>query len=85
MFDEQSFILNCPHCQEFLMIHKEEIKCAIFRHGIYNDSLEPIDPHTPKNICEKLVEEKKIYGCGKPFQLFIDVSGQPFTQECDYI
>jgi hypothetical protein len=67
------------------MIHKEEIKCAIFRHGIYNDSLEPIDPHTPKNICEKLVEEKKIYGCGKPFQLFIDVSGQPFTQECDYI
>ena len=80
-----SLILLCPHCHEYFMVDKNEIKCAIFRHGVYIETLEPIDPHSPKNICEKLVSDKKIYGCGKPFQLLLDVSGENFTQVCDYI
>jgi hypothetical protein len=80
-----SLILICPHCHEYFMVEKNEIICAIFRHGVYIDSLLPLDPHSPKNICDQLVSEKKIYGCGKPFQIFFDPSGESFTKICDYI
>jgi hypothetical protein len=84
--NDDSILLNCPHCQQFFFVQKEEIKCAIFRHGIYIHNLEPIDPHLSKQKCQELVEQNKIYGCGKPFQMVMDSSGKNFyTQVCDYI
>jgi hypothetical protein len=80
-----SLILNCPHCNEFIIVHHEEIQCGIFRHGIYTNNLEPVDPHLSQKQCESLVMQKMIYGCGKPFQLFFDSSNNPYTQKCDYI
>ena len=32
--------------------------------------MEQIDPHACKEICDNLVKNNEIYGCGKPFKLF---------------
>jgi hypothetical protein len=29
---------------------------------------QTINPHAPKEFCEKMVAENKIWGCGKPFK-----------------
>ncbi len=59
-------ILKCPNCEDFVII--EEINCGIFRHAVYIDTFKQVPPHTSKNECIALVDEKKIYGCGKPFR-----------------
>ena len=62
-----SFIIKCPHCDQHIEIL--EINCQIFRCGIFKDSYQQISPHLPKEICDQLSSEEKIYGCGKPFRL----------------
>jgi hypothetical protein len=43
-----------------------------------------IPPHLSKIECDKLIEEDKIYGCGKPFKLvMIENEWKPVI--CDYI
>ena len=43
-------ILKCPHCNEYVII--EKINCAIFRHGIFKNNLQQIDPHALKELCD---------------------------------
>ena len=61
------FEVKCPHCEEYIII--EQINCAIFRHGIYKTNFIQINPHLPKNECDKLINNNLIYGCGKPFRI----------------
>lgn len=75
-------ILTCPHCGDFIIIMK--IDCGIFRHGVLIENGKQIDPHSPKDICEYYIKEKKIYGCGKPFRI-ICVNDKINTEICDYI
>lgn len=75
-------ILTCPHCGDFIIIIK--INCGIFRHGVLIENGNQIDPHSPKDICDYYVREKKIYGCGKPFRI-ICVNNKFITEICDYI
>ena len=37
-----TLILKCPHCDNYVYIHKSELNCHIFRHGIYKDSFKQI-------------------------------------------
>ena len=62
------YIFNCPHCNQTVTVKKTQLNCRIFRHGIYKHNFKQIDPHAPKDICDKLYKENKIYGCGKPFK-----------------
>jgi hypothetical protein len=80
---EEYFIVSCPHCMENIIIYEKEIKCAIFRHGVYKDTYKQIDPHLPKNECDNLAKNNKIIGCGKPFKLIKNESWT--TIICDYI
>ena len=80
-------ILKCPHCNDFIII--EKLNCGIFRHAIYIDANQQIPPHSTKDFCDQLVAEKKIYGCGKPFQIS-SLSGDNgqvewVVQKCEYI
>jgi hypothetical protein len=43
-----------------------------------------IDPHLSKIVCEILVRDDKLYGCGKPFRLVKD-EGTWSPVMCDYI
>jgi hypothetical protein len=60
-------IIICPHCFELIEI--EALNCCIFRHGIYKNNFNQIDPHLNKIECDELFNSNKIYGCGKPFQI----------------
>jgi hypothetical protein len=42
---------------------------------------EPIPPHSTKEECDSLVENKLVYGCAKPFQIL--VTGEVVI--CEYI
>lgn len=85
MSEKQQLIVNCPHCHMYVLI--ESINCGIFRHGqLKNDKLGTIElnPHESKEICELLISEDKIYGCGKPFRIYYKDS-ELIVEKCDYI
>jgi hypothetical protein len=75
-------IVTCPHCKEYVEIL--ELNCRIFRHGIYKNNNQQMNPHASKEECEYLIDNNLIYGCGKPFMIeMIDNTYNPFI--CDYI
>jgi hypothetical protein len=74
---------ECPHCKEILIVNTTEINCGIFRHGVFIETGEQINPHETKVNCDKFVEENKIYGCGKPFEI-IKVNDKYNISICDY-
>jgi hypothetical protein len=69
-------IIICPHCNISIIV--EEVRCGIFRCGIYKDTFKQVDPHLSKEECDKLGDT--IYGCGKPFQIKNNE-----VMKCDYI
>ncbi|NDB60961.1 hypothetical protein EB001_21325 [bacterium] len=75
-------IFVCPHCNEPVMIQK--INCGIFRHAVLKSTGKQISPHTGEKKCEKLIKDKAIYGCGKPFRI-IKKADKLEIEVCDYI
>jgi len=82
MKDKEEPILICPNCHEYIII--EKLNCGIFRHGIYKTNGQQIPPHSSKDICDKLIKQNTIYGCGKPFRVLIK-DNKYEIEECDYI
>lgn len=80
-------IFPCPHCAELVVVNVREVNCCIFRHAALKDDVsKQIDPHTPKEECDRLVREDLVYGCAKPFQLVKQQTDDGFVvQECGYI
>lgn len=79
-----TIIVKCPHCDNLIYIHKSELNCHIFRHGIYKHTFTQIDPHMKKEECDNLFINKLIYGCGKPFKI-IKNEGIYKIEKCEYI
>jgi hypothetical protein len=73
-------IFVCPHCEMSILIEKEDYNCCIFRHGVYKNTYNQMNPHESKENCEKLVDE--IIGCGKPFRIDRETDK---ILVCDYI
>ena len=65
---DEYYHLVCPHCSGCILVHKNELNCRIFRHGVFLNG-EPIPPHASQEECERLVSMNQIQGCGKPFQV----------------
>ena len=80
----ENIIVDCPHCKKLIIIQKNEIHCAIFRHGVFITNNLQMDPHTPKHLCDEFAIKGLIYGCGKPFKL-IKKENDYKTFICDYI
>jgi hypothetical protein len=77
-------IVECPTCGGTILIYKNELNCRIFRHAVYKNNLQNINPHASKVECDKLVQENRIHGCARPFQ--VTISNNIFTAVlCDYI
>jgi hypothetical protein len=85
MEDENYYIVVCPHCFDKIIINKNEVNCAIFRHGSFKTNLEPIPPHSSKEDCEALLSNKQIYGCSKPFKVIRTEGDILEAIVCDYI
>ncbi len=81
---DDKIIVKCPHCENYIVIYKNEINCAIFRHGILKETYMQINPHTSKDICDKLAIEDKIFGCAKPFKIIYE-NNEYNAIACDYI
>ena len=79
---DNNHLLECPHCG--IMIEVVQVNCAIFRCGIFKDTLEQIPPHLEKKECDRLFQEKKIYGCGKPFKVTKN-NDTLVADICDYL
>lgn len=79
---EDPIYIKCPHCGG--IIHITEINCGIFRHAVLIETGSQINPHSPKDICMKLYNSNKIYGCGMPFKLIRSSSGYK-SVKCDWI
>jgi hypothetical protein len=81
--------IECPHCKQAIEV--VELNCRIFRCGIYKSTFKQVDPHLPKDQCDKLAEHGTIYGCGKPFQIVdrqeMGDKGEPMYNVvvCEYI
>ena len=78
------FIINCPHCNEFIIIFENELNCKIFRHGVLKSNLQQIDQHLNKEDCDYLFNNNLIYGCGKPFKIEKNIDKYQ-VEICDYI
>jgi len=74
---------QCPHCNLPIDVLKTDLNCCIFRHGIYKNTFQQVDPHLNKSMCDKLVEENLVIGCCKPFEI-INVNGNYYVQKCEY-
>lgn len=82
IINELEDAIICPHCEEPVLI--EKLNCSIFRHGIMKDTLQQMDPHCPKEECERLFSCGLIYGCGKPFKITKTDAGI-CVEICEYI
>jgi len=76
-------LINCPHCGELVLI--QELNCRIFRHGILKETGDQMNPHSPKDVCDELFKNGKIYGCGKPFIIEVLSNGTWSVEKCGYI
>jgi hypothetical protein len=75
-------IVECPHCNHLVQI--EQVNCGIFRHAVFKHNDEPIQPHSSKEECEKLLKDGIINGCAKPFRIIFENSEMKAII-CDYI
>lgn len=82
MMNDDYLCITCPHCNNCILIYKKDINCGIFRHGIIKTTGQQIDPHASKDVCDYLIKNEKIYGCGKPFKLS---SKDTIAVICEYI
>ena len=78
----EEIVITCPHCNDQVLI--QELNCRIFRHAIYKTNLSQICPHSPKDICDSLLQNGEIYGCGKPFMV-VEMNQSYVAVVCDYI
>jgi len=77
-------ILECPHCKDFVYINHKEVNCGIFRHGVFKNNNQQMDPHSPKSLCDDVKEKDLIWGCGKPFRVYVK-DNKHHIEICDYI
>jgi hypothetical protein len=71
--DDEFIFFECVHCDGEIAIKISELNCRIFRHGIYKKTYEQINPHMKKKECDRLFNQKLIYGCGKPFRIVEEI------------
>ncbi len=60
-------LIICPNCNEYVEIL--ELNCCIFRHGVYINTMQQINPHLNKIECDILFNENKILGMENHFKL----------------
>ena len=74
--------VECPHCGSLIEI--TQINCGIFRHGVFKQSKEQLNPHAPEKVCQKVFDDGLIDGCGKSFKLEENIKGY-IAVKCPYI
>lgn len=65
------WLIDCPHCGGAVLMAREpdEIRCGVFRHGVYKDHSGQIDPHASRETVQTLLDAGAVWGCGQPFSV----------------
>ena len=71
--DGEFFIIKCPHCSDYIQIHRNDINCRIFIHGVYKQTMQQVNPHLHRQSCDQLIRAGHIYGCGNQFTFSPDI------------
>ena len=77
------YYFDCPNCNLEIIVHKNELNCQIFRHAVFKDTYEQVNPHLCKEECDRLVKEEKVLGCCRPFEIIIK-NNNMIAIKCDY-
>jgi len=77
-----NILVKCPNCEDITEI--TQINCGIFRHGVYKNSYQQLNPHLPEIECIRVYNLGLIYGCGKPFRI-VQINGECIAEKCPYI
>jgi hypothetical protein len=80
---EDIIVFDCPHCKQEIMVFIKEINCKIFRHAVFKNNFEQINPHLPFDDCNELVKKDLVFGCAKPFELFL-INNKYYVNKCEY-
>jgi len=81
---DNSYIFECPYCDILIQVLVSDTACCIFRHAVFKNNGEPINPHSTKEQCDSFVNNGIVIGCARPFQLFKN-DNYIYVEECDYI
>ena len=73
----------CPYCGLPFIVAKNETNCRIIRHFVYQTG-EQLNPHAPREECDRVISQNLGYGCARPVYLSFD-NNQWKAVECDYI
>lgn len=79
--EEKYIVVVCPSCKETILIDTNQIRCGIFRHAVFKDTMKPVHPHLSQKKCEALVKKKRVIGCCKPFRITPEYE----AIACDYL
>jgi hypothetical protein len=82
---DKSYLFNCPNCDQPIIVNYNEVNCQIFRHAQFKNTGLQINPHTPKEECDRLISTNMVYGCAKPFKLLYENGKVKYVSSCDYI
>ncbi len=74
---------TCPHCGAEFVVQRNELNCRIIRHFVFKD-FQQLNPHAPREECERVVRENLGYGCAKPVEL-VQESCQWIARASDYV
>jgi len=77
-------LFTCCHCNNIFIVNTKEFNCKIIRHAIYKKNLKQINPHSSKAICDRLIKNNEIYGCGKPLKIIKNKNNWT-VEPCEYI
>lgn len=80
---EHLYRFHCPHCGIIIEVEENQVNCQIFRCGRMKSTGKQVNPHSPKEHCDRLLEKGLVWGCCKPFKFFNDTS--PYVDICGYI
>jgi len=78
------YFFDCPNCDSQIIVHKNELNCQIFRHAVFKNTFEQVNPHLCKEECDRLVRENKVIGCCKPFEIIRQNNINLLAIKCDY-
>lgn len=89
--DSNTYIFMCPHCDHTIQVDQNQVNCRIFRHAYFFrqtptgiELLNQLPPHAPQQECDRVVREKLVIGCAKPFIMQPDNGGYRI-EKCGYI
>lgn len=83
--DGDKLIFQCPHCFLFVEVLKNDLNCKIFRHAVFKNNGQNINPHASESECNNLIISDSVVGCAKPFQI-VQISNESYkVQQCGYI